>query len=136
VNPKFRIECCAAENRLRDLLLRPRPIVVVQRRNPPLMCRRTLPAVEPEELEHDGYFCPSPRKVPKRVNYDFSRCLSRLDEPPAVTFDISPVGSVEKCAGIIRSAALRRGHFEQKACFVKSARRKSAFGTFRGDGQK
>ena len=28
-----------------------------------------------------GYFCPSPRKVPKRVNYDFSRRLSLFDEP-------------------------------------------------------
>jgi hypothetical protein len=36
----------------------------------------------------------------------------------AVTFDISPVGSVETCAGILRSAALGRGHFEQKAGFV------------------
>jgi hypothetical protein len=54
----------------------------------------------------------------------------------AVTFDISPVGSVEKRAEILRSAALRRGHFEQKACFAKSSGLKSAFGTFRGDGQK
>ena len=45
VNPKFRIECCVAENRLRDLLLRPRPIVVVQRRNPPLMCSPDLAAL-------------------------------------------------------------------------------------------
>jgi hypothetical protein len=28
-----------------------------------------------------GYFCPSPRKVPKRVNYDFGRLLSLLAEP-------------------------------------------------------
>jgi hypothetical protein len=54
----------------------------------------------------------------------------------AVTFDISPVGSVEKRGEILRSAALRRGRFEQKACCVKSSGRKSAFGTFRGGGQK
>jgi hypothetical protein len=33
-----------------------------------------------------GYFCPSPRKVPKGVNYDVSRSFSLLDEPPRGDF--------------------------------------------------
>ena len=36
----------------------------------------------PQDMQRLGYFCPSPRKVPKRVNYDFSRRLSLFDEPP------------------------------------------------------
>jgi hypothetical protein len=65
-----------------------------------------------------GYFCPSPRKVPKRGN---AAHFGPLSEKNAVTFDILPVRADRKRAGIRRSAALWDGNIEQNARFVKNA---------------
>jgi hypothetical protein len=57
------------------------------------------------------------------MKYDFQSLC-------AVTFDISPVGAVEKRAGIPHLAALQGSDFEQKARSVKSSGLKSGRRTF------